>query len=162
MSLGMESLLAFLIALSAICAGCIAQALSNHRKRQASADRFTTLDRLADWQRQQAEEQAAASEEAQIEREAALLSKREQRAADLQYKVKQADADIEHWTGTAASLHALLDLEEAELAGTVVGSRRQAQVQKRVITLANQIHAAEARLHKAQHIKAAASKELAL
>ena len=74
--------------------------------------------------------------------------------------MEQAESDIAHWKAQLGALYALLDLAQAEQAAAVPGSKADARAQKQIITLGNQIHSAEAKLSKAQHIKKTAEREL--
>lgn len=76
-------------------------------------------------------------------------------------KLRQAEADIRHWNDTANKLYALLDVELLEQSGALPGSKTDLKCQKKIITLNNQIHDAEARLSKAKYNKAMAMKEIA-
>ena len=96
----------------------------------------------------------------ELERHEAKLVAHEKRLADLEYRMTQAEADIEHWRETVGALYALLDLAQAEQAVAVPGSKADARAQKQIISLSNQIHAAESRLNKAEHIKKTAEREL--
>lgn len=94
------------------------------------------------------------------ERQAAQLAKHEKRLADLEFKAKEAEANISHWKEQLSRLYALLDLEEAEQAGALPGSKTDLKCQKKIIALTNQIHAAEARVEKAKHAEEMAEREL--
>ena len=96
----------------------------------------------------------------ELERHEAQLAAHEKRIADLEYRMTQAEADIEHWRGTVGALYALLDLAQSEQAAAVPGSKADARAQKQIISLNNQIHAAESKLSKAKHIKKTAEREL--
>lgn len=120
--------------------------IAKEQERQAKEQ-----ERLAKEQAKQAKEQ---------ERQAAQLAKHEKRLADLEFKRKQADEDIAHWEAQFNALCALLDREILEQAGAVPGSKTDLKCQKRIITLSNQIHSADAKLSRAKHIKEMAEKEL--
>lgn len=105
-----------------------------------------------------AREQAAL---AQVQaRQADTLAKHEKRISDLEFKMAEAQEDVEHWKAHLAQLYALLDIAELNLAGTLNGSREQEKYQRKVITLNNQIHAAEKRISKAQHTIDTVQREL--
>lgn len=98
--------------------------------------------------------------EAEQARQAAILAKHEQRIADLEYRVQQAESDIDHWKQTVGNLYALRDVLMNELEQAIVGGKNQTKYQKQIITLDNQIHSAETRLAKAKYTKAKAEQEL--
>lgn len=116
-------------------------------------------ERLAEieQQRQLAEIRRAEQEQSKEARE---QSKRAKQRAEFKFKAEQAAKDLEHWTEQWQALNALLDCAELEQTGTTRGSSIDIKCQKRIITLTNQIHAAEARIAKARHTKEQA--ELAL
>ena len=87
------------------------------------------------------------------ERQAAQLEKHEEQLAKLEHRLAVAEGDIAHWQEQICNLYALLDIEQAEQAGAVPGSKSDIQHQKKIITLSNQIHAAENRLAKAKFEK---------
>ena len=87
------------------------------------------------------------------ERQAAQLEKHEEQLAKLEHRLAVAEGDIAHWQEQIGNLYALLDIEQAEQAGAVPGSKSDIQHQKKIITLSNQIHAAENRLAKAKFEK---------
>lgn len=121
--------------------------LQKEQKRQAEQ-----IAKLATAQTRQEKEQ---------QKQAAQLAKHERRIADLEYRMEQAETDILHWSETVNSLYAILDVELSTQAGAMPGSDTDVRCQKRIITLNNQIHAAEARVNRAKHIKQMASMELA-
>ena len=96
----------------------------------------------------------------ELERHEAKLAAHEKRIADLEYRMTQAEEDIAHWKETVGALYALLDLAQAEQAAAVPGSKADARAQKQIITLGNQIHAAETKLSKAKYTKKTAEREL--
>ena len=122
-------------------------ALEREQMRQARE-----LEKLKNEQARQARVQT---------RQAETLAKHERRISDLEFRVSQAEADIAHWKSQIGNYTALLDLELEAQAKTEPGSKADIQHQKRIITLSNQIHAAETRLAKAKHTKTTAEKELA-
>lgn len=93
-------------------------------------------------------------------KQAKELAKHDKKIAELEFRVTQAESDIEHWKEQYMNLTALLDIELAEQAGAVPGSKSDIQHQKRIIALTNQIHSAESKLAKAQHIKETAAAEI--
>ena len=135
------------------------------RVRREQARQRTEQARLRDeWRRQEAEAARLAREQITLakeqERQAAQILKHGKRLADLEHRMEQAEADIEHWKAQLGALYALLDLAQAEQVAAAPGSKADARAQKQIITLGNQIHAAEARLNKAEHIKKTAEQEL--
>ena len=125
-----------------------------HRRNEETA-RLIALER--EQLRQRREQEKLYAEQA---RQAEVLRKHESRIADLEDRMAQAESDIAHWGETVASLYALLDIELAEQAGAMPGSKTDIKCQKRVITLRNQIHAAETRVNKAKSVKRNAEREL--
>lgn len=107
--------------------------------------------------RQRKESERIAREQ---ERQAAQLKKHEQRIADLEFRMSQAEADINHWTQQIQNLYALLDIEYKNQYEAAPGSKADITSQKRIITLNNQIHTAETKLSKARHVKATAKQQL--
>ena len=94
------------------------------------------------------------------ERHSAMLRKHDEEIEKLKFRMDQAESDIEHWKSQVGNLYALLDLAQDELDQAIVGGKNQAKAQKKIITLNNQIHAAESRLAKAEYIKAEAKRKL--
>ena len=87
------------------------------------------------------------------ERQAAQLEKHEEQLAKLEHRLAIAEGDIAHWEDQFYNLCALLDIEQAEKAAAVPGSKSDIQHTRKIITLTNQIHAAENRLAKAKFEK---------
>lgn len=87
------------------------------------------------------------------ERQAAQLEKHEEQLAKLEHRLAVAEGDIAHWEDQFYNLCALLDIEQAEKAAAVPGSKSDIQHTRKIITLSNQIHAAENRLAKAKFEK---------
>ena len=109
------------------------------------------LVELAREQRLQAAEQ---------EKQRVLLAKHEKRISELEFKMDKAIKDEEHWKEQVGNLYALLDMAENELQQAIIGGKNQMKYQKQIITLNNQIHAAEARYDKAKQDKAMLKREL--
>lgn len=126
--------------------------------RERERKRETQIARIRREQtRQRKESERIAREQ---ERQAAQLKKHEQRIADLEFRMSQAEADINHWTQQIQNLYALLDIEYKNQYEAAPGSKADITSQKRIITLNNQIHTAETKLSKARHIKATAKQQL--
>ena len=96
------------------------------------------------------------------ERQAEILRKHDEEIAKLQYKLSASESDIEHWKVQIGNLYALLDVAQNELEQSIIGGKNQAKYQKQVITLGNQIHAAEQRLSKAEFERDNAQKKLSV
>lgn len=130
----------------------LARMTAEWKQRQAEAkietQRLIALERE---QMRQAKEQGKMAKEQ--ERQAEVLRKHEEQIAKLEFRLSTAESDIAHWNEQIAALYAILDMEQLELAGTVNGSKEQMKHQKKIITLNNQIHAAENRLNKAKFEK---------
>ena len=109
------------------------------------------LVELAKEQRRQAAEQ---------EKQRVLLAKHEKRISELEFKMDKAIKDEEHWKEQVGNLYALLDMAQNELQQAIIGGKNQMKYQKQIITLNNQIHAAEARYDKAKQDKAMLKREM--
>ena len=105
---------------------------------------------LREQERQAKEQERLAKEQ---ERQAAQLEKHEEQLAKLEHRLAVAEGDIAHWEDQFYNLCALLDIEQAEKAAAVPGSKSDIQHTRKIITLTNQIHAAENRLAKAKFEK---------
>jgi len=138
----------------------LARMTAEWKQRQAEAkietQRLIALERE---QMRQAKEQEKLAKEQ--ERQAEVLRKHEEQIAKLEFRLSTAESDIAHWNEQIAALYAILDMEQLELAGTVNGSKEQMKHQKKIITLNNQIHAAENRLNKAKFEKSFCEDKLA-
>lgn len=108
--------------------------------------------------RQAAEQEKLKREQ---EKQAAQIAKHEKRIADLEFKAKQADCDIEFLTDRIAQLDAQRDYLILQQSGTVPGGKEHTKYQNKILTIENQTHTAENKLNKAKHIKAMAEAELA-
>lgn len=145
---------------------------ANASARKREAQRVAESNRIKreqarmkeEWKQRVAEAKIETDRMIRIEREQARqaeqLAKHEKRISDLEYRMEQAEADIEHWTQTMCDLEALLDLEQAEQIKAVKGSKTDIKCQKRIIALNNQIHSAESRIAKAKHVRTMAEQEL--
>lgn len=98
--------------------------------------------------------------EVEQERITERLEDHERRISDLEFKMRQADADIEHWNSVVNQLYALLDIAQDAQHEAIRGGKQDIKYQKQIITLNNQIHNAEARLAKAKHVKETSAREL--
>ena len=127
-----------------------AQAAERERVRQMVA-----LERE---QARQAKEQERIAKEQ--ERQAAQLAKHEKRLADLEYRVSQAESDIEFLNDRIAQLDAQRDYLLLQQSGTIPGGKEHTKYQAKIISIENQIHTAENKLSKAQHTKAMAQREM--
>ena len=109
------------------------------------------LVELAKEQRRQAAEQ---------EKQRVILAKHEKRISELEFKMDKAIKDEEHWKEQVGNLYALLDMAQNELQQAIIGGKNQMKYQKQIITLNNQIHAAEARYDNAKQDKTMLKREL--
>ena len=116
------------------------------------------LDRAADQKRMAKELDRVTKEQA---RQAAVLAKHEEMLRKFSFKLEQANNDIEYLNDYCNNLYQLLDIEKLTQAGAVPGSKTDIKCQKKIITLTNQIHSAEARLAKAKYAKAESERILA-
>lgn len=123
------------------------QARMREEWKQRVAEAKIETDRLIKLEREQ-------------QRQAEQLAKHEERLEKLEYRLSAAEADIEHWSEQIGNLYALLDIEMAEQAGAVPGSKTDIKCQKRIIALNNQIHTAESRVRKAQFEKSFCEKRV--
>jgi hypothetical protein len=149
------------------------------RQRREQAARSAELARMtAEWKQRQAEAKAETARLIAVEREqmrqareqeklakeqekqAAQLAKHEKRLADLEYRVSQAESDIEFLNDRIAQLDAQRDYLLLQQSGTVPGGKEHTKYQTKIISIDNQIHTAENKLSKAQHIKTMAKKEI--
>lgn len=129
-----------------------AQMREEFRQQQAESKRI-----VAEQIRQAREQERQARELAKHEEQ---LMKHEKRIADLEFKAKQAERDIQFLTETMLNLDGLNDHYKMLQCGTVPGSKEWVKYQNKIMTLENKTHTAEARLAKAQHAKEMAEKEL--
>ena len=103
-------------------------------------------------QERQAKEQA---------RQAAEIAKHEQELDRMRHVLAQATADIDFLQERSAELYAQLDNVLLLQAGTVPGSSAHTKYQSKIVTLHNQIHAAESKLSRAQYQQAHLQAKLA-
>ena len=127
-------------------------------KRENEA-RITALEKGQEKERKE-REAADAKLAKEQERQAQQLAKHEKRIADLEYRVSQAESDIEFLNGRIAQLDAQRDYLLLQQSGTVPGGKEHTKFQAKIVSIENQIHTAENKLSKAQHIKEMAAKEL--
>ena len=136
------------------------------RKRQAELARMT-----AEWKQRQAEAKIETARLIAVEREqmrlakeqekqAAQLAKHEKRIADLEFRMSQAESDIEFLNDRIAQLDAQRDYLLLQQSGTIPGGKEHTKYQTKIISIDNQIHTAENKLVKAKHTKAMAAREL--
>ena len=103
-------------------------------------------------QERQAKEQA---------RQAAEIAKHEAELDRMRHVLAQATADIDFLQERSAELYAQLDNVLLLQAGTVPGSSAHTKYQSKIVTLHNQIHAAETKLSRAQYQREQAQRKLA-
>lgn len=94
------------------------------------------------------------------EKQAAQLAKHEKRIADLEFRMEQAEGDIEFLNERIANLDAQRDYLILQQSATVPGGKEHTKYQSKIVSIENQIHTAENKLNKAKHIKAMAEKEI--
>lgn len=143
------------------------------RLRREQAARSAELARMtAEWKQRQAEAKIETARLIALEREqmrlskeqekqAAILAKHEKRIADLEYKVRKLDRDIEAQGELLADYYAQLDWLLLQQSGTVVGGSEFAKWQNKIVTKQNQIRKAENKLADMNDAKERAAKELA-
>lgn len=94
------------------------------------------------------------------ERQNKELEKHEKRINDLEFKAEQAESDIEFQTDRLADLEAALDYALMQRDSAIPGTKTFEKYQARIVTLKNQIHTAESKLNRANHIKSEAEREI--
>ena len=142
------------------------------RQRREQAARSAELARMtAEWKQRQAEakletarlialEREQMRQAKEQERQAAQLEKHEKRLADLEFRMAQAESDIEFLNDRIAQLDAQRDYLLLQQSGTVPGGKEHTKYQTKIVSIESQIHTAENRLNKAQHTKAMAQREM--
>ena len=123
-------------------------------QRRIAAEQMEHTKALVELAREQAR-QAAEQEKHRV-----LLAKHEKRISELEFKMDKAIKDEEHWKEQVGNLYALLDMAQNELQQAIIGGKNQMKYQKQIITLNNQIHAAEARYDKAKQDKTMLKREM--
>ena len=93
-------------------------------------------------------------------KQAEQIAKHDKRIADLEFRMGQAESDIQFHNERIAQLDAQRDYLLLQQSGTVPGGKEHTKFQNKIMVLDNQIHAAEARLAKAQHTHDMAEREL--
>ena len=143
------------------------------RQRREQAARSAELARMtAEWKQRQAEAKIETARLIALEREqmrlakeqekqAAILEKHEKRIADLEYRVRKLDRDIEAQNELLADYYAQLDWLLLQQSGTVSGGSEFAKWQNKIVTKNNQIRKAECKLADMNDAKERAAKELA-
>ena len=94
------------------------------------------------------------------QKQAEQIAKHDKRIADLEFRMGQAESDIQFQNDRIAQLDAQRDYLLLQQSGTVPGGKEHTKFQNKIMVLDNQIHAAEARLAKAQHTHDMAEREL--
>lgn len=149
--------------------GAIAWLFTEHKPaktiKQIEAEHRQILreqERLAKAQEREEKARIAAEEKLvkEQEKQAAQLAKHEKRIANLEFRMKQAESDIEFLADRMYQLDAQRDYLILQQAGTIPGSKEHTKYQTKIVSLENQIHTTETRLNKAKYIKASAAKEL--
>ena len=138
--------------------------IRNIREADRETRRETETQIRAEFKRQQTESKRTVAEQIRQAKELAKheeqLAKHEKRIADLEFKVEQADRDIEFLYEARGNLDGLNDHYKMLQCGTVPGSNEWVKYQNKIIALDNKTHTIEAKMAKAQHIKEMAEKEL--
>ena len=129
-------------------------------RRQIEAEKA----RIAWQKRQDAINRQAQAERERLRKEQERQAKEQARLAEEQERMKhvlaQATADIDFLQDRTADLYAQLDYQLLLQAGTVPGSKQFEKYQSKIVTLKNQIHAAENKLSRAQYQQAQAQQKL--
>lgn len=130
-------------------------------RRQIEAEKA----RIAWQKRQDAINRQAQAEREHLRKEQERQAKEQARLAEEQERMKhvlaQATADIDFLQERSAELYAQLDNVLLLQAGTVPGSSAHTKYQSKIVTLHNQIHAAETKLSRAQYQREQAQRKLA-
>lgn len=134
-----------------------ADAEMQEQRRSAIAEELRIVELEQEQVRQRREQERLAKEQ---ERQAEVLRRHEEEIAKLRHKLTSAESDIAHWSEQIGNLYALLDIEQANQASALPGSKTDIKAQKSIITLTNKIHAAEQRLSKAEFEKDSAQRKL--
>ena len=150
------------------------------RQRREQAARSAELARMtAEWKQRQAEAKIETQRLIALEREAMrqreverkqaewnarqeeINRKTEKRIADLEYKVRKFDRDIEAQNELLADYYAQLDWFLLQQSGTVPGGKEFTAWQNKIVTKNNQIRKAENKIADMKDAKAMAERELA-
>lgn len=112
-----------------------------------------------------AEEQKVLSKEQERqakeqERQAKELAKHEEQIAKLEFTVSKAQFDIDYLSERVANLDAMRDNLMAQQCACTPTSKGWDKLQRKILTLDNQIHSAESRLGKAQFSMAQAKAKM--
>ena len=130
-------------------------------RRQIEAEKA----RIAWQKRQDAINRQAQAERERLRKEQERQAKEQARLAEEQERMRhvlaQATADIDFLQERSAELYAQLDNVLLLQAGTVPGSSAHTKYQSKIVTLHNQIHAAESKLSRAQYQREQAQRKLA-
>lgn len=138
-----------------------AQARLLREQRAARERERAETKRLIDLERARAEqEKVNAKLEKEQAKQAAVLAKHERRIASLEFSVEKAERDIEFFRNRIAQLDAQMDGLLLLQAGSVPGGKEHTKYQSKITSLENQIHTAEEKMYKAQHIKDMAQREI--
>ena len=136
----------------------------SQREMEAKRRAKETAQMREEFRRQQAESKQIVAEQIRQAKELAKheeqLMKHEKRIADLEFKVEQAERDIEFLYEARGNLDGLNDHYKMLQCGTVPGSKEWVKYQNKIIALDNKTHTIETKMAKAQHIKEMAEKEL--
>lgn len=131
------------------------------QRRQAQINR-ENAQRQAEHERQIARQrQAQARLRAEQERQAKQIARHEDMIARMTEQMRKADADIDFLTTRIADLDYQLDFQLMTQAALLPGSNGFEKCQGKIVTLRNQIHAAESRLANAEYRKAEAERKMA-
>ena len=130
-------------------------------RRQIEAEKA----RIAWQKRQDAINRQAQAEREKLRKEQERQAKEQERQATEMEKMRhvlaQATADIDFLQERSAELYAQLDNVLLLQASTVPGSSQHTKYQSKIVTLHNQIHAAESKLSRAQYQREQAQRKLA-
>ena len=133
------------------------KAEQEEQRRSAIQEELRIVELEQEQVRQRKEQERLAKEQ---EKQAEILRKHEEEIAKLRHKLTSAESDITHWSEQIGNLYALLDIEQANQASALPGSKTDIKAQKSIITLTNKIHAAEQRLSKAEFERDSAQRKL--
>ena len=107
------------------------------------------------------QEEANRKFEIETERIKREVERQAEQLAKLTFQIEEAEADILTAQQRISQLYGLLDIAEANRAAATPGSKQDESAQRKIISLENQIAAAEKKLRSAQFKKQTAETKLA-
>ena len=117
------------------------------RARLETKERIEAEKRRIEWQKRQAAINARLEKEQ--ERQAKELERHEEMLRKHEFQIRQARRDIDFLNERLAQQYAMKDTLLAQQSALIPGSDSHTALQKKIITLDNQIHTTESRYNKA-------------